>query len=127
MNLSDSLTNYNVHLNGLLQDPQILARFKLLSNCNSLGCFCDPNSSCHVDIIRYYLHILGLKVPNRQCVKVKYLRKNTDCDNLEEWCSNPKNYLCTRRGRVFIGSVKQGNQRVYHYSQSEWHNPYKVE
>ena len=124
MDINESLTNYNVYLNNLLQNPETLARFKLLSNCESLGCFCEPNSKCHVDIIRYYLHSLGLKVPNRQCVKVKYLRK-INCTNLEEWVNNPNNCLCTRRGRIFITS---GNdKRIYHYPQSEWHNPYKVE
>ena len=53
-------------------------------------------------------------------------KENPSYDNLDEWVSNPKNHLCTRRGRVFIGSKKQGNHRIYHYKESEWHNPYKV-
>lgn len=122
----DSLKNYEIHLTGLLQDPNTLHRFKCLSWYNSLGCFCEPNSSCHVDIIRKYLKSLDLKVPTRQCVKAKFLRKETTCDNLEEWCDIAKNGLCTRRGRIFIGSKKQGNHKIYHYGQSEWHNPYKV-
>lgn len=123
MKLSDSLEKYNLHLRNLLSNPETLERFKLLSSKNSLGYFCVPESSCHVDIIRYYLKILELNVPKRVCVKVKYLRKEEN-DNLEEWLSNDGNCLCTRRGRVFIG--KKDNQKVFHYPQSEWCNPYKT-
>jgi hypothetical protein len=126
MDLSESLKLYNIHLRKLLDDYQTRERFKLLGNYECLGCFCQPGSKCHVDIIRFYLHHLGVDVPKRQCVKVKWLRKETGCDNLEEWLSNPKNMLCTRRGRIFIGSQIQGNHRVYHYPQSEWANPYKL-
>ena len=123
MKLSDSLEKYNEHLRNLLTNPERLERFKVLSSKNSLGCFCDPESSCHVDIIRYYMKILGLNVPKRVCVKVKYLRKE-NIDNLEEWLSDNGNCLCTRRGRVFIGT--KPNQKVFHYPESEWCNPYKV-
>lgn len=123
MKLSESLEKYNEHLRNLLTNPERLERFKVLSSKNSLGCFCDPESSCHVDIIRYYLKILGLNVPKRVCVKVKYLRKE-NIDNLEEWLSDNGNCLCTRRGRVFIGT--KPNQKVFHYPESEWCNPYKV-
>ena len=123
MKLSESLQKYNEHLRNLLTNPEILERFKVLSSKNSLGCFCDPESSCHVDIIRYYMKILGLNVPKRVCVKVKYLRKE-NIDNLEEWLSDNGNCLCTRRGRVFIGT--KPNQKVFHYPESEWCNPYKV-
>ena len=126
MDLTTSLSKYNQHLQILLNDPETFERFKTLSQYDSLGCFCDPKSSCHIDTIRYYLRHLGLKVPNRQCVKAKWLRKQTDCDNLDEWLSNPQNCLCTRRGRIFIGSKKQDNHRIYHYGESEWANPYKV-
>ncbi len=126
MDLKDSLSNYSIHLASLLQHPDVLYRFKCLSGYDSLGCFCAPESKCHVDIIRNYLKILGLKVPKRTCVKAKFLRKLTIYDNLREWCVNPKNHLCTRRGRIFIGSKKKGNHRIYHYQQSEWHNPYKI-
>ena len=126
MDLNNSLEKYNLHLKTLITDPDTLYKFKCLSWYNSLGCFCEPKSNCHVDIIRKYLKELGLKVPNRQCVKAKYLRKQTKCDNLDEWCSDPKNMLVTRRGRIFIGSKKQGNHRTYHYGNSEWCNPHKV-
>ena len=126
MKLTTSLEKYKLSLQSMIEDSEILYRFKCLSWYDSLGCFCEPSLNCHVDIIRTYLQQLGLKVPVRQCVKAKWLRKQTDCDNLEQWCNNPKNNLCTRRGRIFIGSKKQGNHRVYHYGQSEWHNPYKV-
>lgn len=123
MKLSDSLVLYNQHLQHLLSKPETLERFKLLSFKNSLGCFCDPESSCHVDIIRYYLKTLKLNVPKRVCVKVKYLRKE-GIDNLEEWLNNNENCLCTRRGRVFIGT--KPNQKIFQYPESEWCNPYKV-
>lgn len=121
------LEKYEIHLNILLKDDNILYRFKCLSWYDALGCFCIPNEvnneeTCHVDIIRRKLKQMNLKVPERHCVKVKYLRKN-NCDNLEEWLNNPKNKLCTRRGRVFIGP--KNNQKIFHYSQSEWANPFK--
>ena len=126
MDLTTSLQKYNQYLRLKLNDPATLDRFRQLSNYQSLGCFCEPGSSCHVDSIRYYLNYLGLNVPKRQCVKAKWLRKQTGCDNLEEWMSIPGNCLCTRRGRIFIGSKKQGNLKTYHYPESEWANPYKV-
>jgi hypothetical protein len=130
MNLYDSLTNYNEYLYDLLKIPDVLERFKTLSNYVSLGCFCEPNLSCHVDIIRYYLKELNLNVPKRQCVKAKFLRKEINSktgnkyDNLEEWCNNKENCLCTRNGRIFIGS--KDNRKIFHYGLSEWSNPYKV-
>ena len=126
MDLNTSLDKYSVHLETLLKNDETLYRFKCLSGYDSLGCFCDPTSSCHVDIIRNKLQELGLRVPPRQSVKVKYLRKTNIYDNLEQWVNNTKNHLCIRRGRIFIGSRKEGNQYVYHYKQSEWANPYKV-
>lgn len=124
MDLNSSLSNYKTYLEKILQDPSVFERFRCLSWYDSLGCFCDPDSACHTDIIRVKLGEMGLKVPNRQCVKTKWLRKQTSCDNLEEWQSNPKNMLCTRHGRVFIH--KNGTKKVYHYKASEWANPYKV-
>ena len=126
MDLSTSLQSYEYHLTTLIERDDQNYRFRCLSWYDSLGCFCEPGSSCHVDIIRGKLKDMGLKVPDRQCVKAKWLRKQTNSDNLEQWVSNPKNHLCTRRGRIFIGSKKQNNHRVYHYAQSDWCNPYKV-
>jgi hypothetical protein len=40
---------YRVHLCKLLEDPNILQKFKLLKNKN-LGCWCHP-LPCHADII----------------------------------------------------------------------------
>lgn len=124
MDLKTSLEKYEAHLQTLLTDPDKLYRFRCLSWYDSLGCFCDPDSSCHVDVIRGKLKELGLTIPERQCVKVKWLRKQTEYDNLEEWRLNPKNMLCTRHGRVFIH--KNGDKKVYHYQASEWANPFKV-
>ena len=126
MDLTTSLQKYNHYLRVKLNDPETMARFKQLSQYESLGCFCEPGSACHIDTIRYYLNYLKLKTPTRQCVKAKWLRKQTTCDNLEEWLANPQNKMCTRRGRIFIGSKLQGNHRIYHYPESEWANPYKV-
>jgi hypothetical protein len=53
------------------------------------------------------------------CVKVKFLRKN-NIDNLREWLENKNNILVTRYGRIFI------DKEIFHYKQSKWHNPYKV-
>lgn len=97
MNLDQSLRQFKDHLDNLLKDPATLERFKQLGQYENLGCFCDPKAGCHVDVIRNKLQELGVKVPARQAVKVKFLRPK-GCDNLEEWLNNPKNCLCTRRG-----------------------------
>ena len=125
MDLETSLSNYKIHLDNMLLDEQTLYRFKCLSYYDNLGCYCDNKSACHVDIIRMKLGEMGLKIPVRQCLKVKELRK-LGIDDLRIWRSNPKNMMCTRHGRIFIGSKKQNNQEIYHYPASEWCNPYKV-
>ena len=125
MDLSTSLANYKVHLDTMLTNPDIKYRFTCLSWYDSLGCYCNPGDCCHVDIIRTKLSELGLKIPIRQCLKAKELRK-TGVDNLKLWRENPKNMMCTRAGRIFIGSKKGGDHEIYHYPNSEWSNPYKV-
>lgn len=119
------LSLYKIHLDKILTDGDCMERFKLLADCDSLGCFCEPGNKCHIDVIKVKLEQLKLKSPKRQCVKAKFLRNETNADNLEEWLNNTKNILCTRRGRIFIGSKKQNNHRIFHYQQSEWGNPYK--
>ena len=61
-------------------------------------------------------------LPTGVCVKVKHLRPRYD--NLEEWLTCDTHCLVTRRGRVFIGSGD--SRRVFHYSASEWANPFPV-
>ncbi len=63
-----------------------------------------------------------MSTPKGVCVKVSSIRPKYD--NLEEWCANPKHILVTRRGRVFITTPT--GKYVFHYSQSEWANPYTV-
>lgn len=56
------------------------------------------------------------------CVKVSSLRpKYTD---LQAWLQDKGNVLVCRNGRVFIG--KGGEKHIFHYSSSEWANPYTV-
>ena len=52
MDLDTSLNNYQKHLTQILTDPEVLYRFKCLSFYDSIGCFCEPTSRCHIDIIR---------------------------------------------------------------------------
>ena len=70
-----------------------------------------------------YPHIYQDKNPVRSCVKVKFMRP--EYDNLEKWLKNPDNVLATRRGRIFI--KKDGENKIFHYKESEWHNPFKID
>lgn len=63
------------------------------------------------------------KLPKTQCVKIDSLRKDYD---LEKWMKEENNMYAGRRGRIFIGSNKIGDKRIFHYSDSKWRNPYKV-
>lgn len=67
-------------------------------------------------------------IPVRVCVKVAYLRKMCGrfepCQDLEQWCAIPGNYLATRNGRVFIGSGQE--KHIFHYPKSPLCNPFKV-
>ena len=55
-------------------------------------------------------------------VKVKHLRPRwTD---LRAWLACDTHHLATRHGRVFIGSGDA--KEVFHYSASEWANPFTV-
>lgn len=56
-------------------------------------------------------------------VKVDVLRKE-GYSSLQEWMQCQDNVYVGRRGRVFIH--EDGGKRLYHYSASKWHNPYKV-
>jgi len=40
--------------------------------------------------------------------------------------NDDENVYVGRNGRVFIGSVKKNNRRIFHFQKSIWHNPYKV-
>ena len=53
------------------------------------------------------------------CIKVSNLRKHK-YNNLREWIENKDNIYVGRYGRIFI----DGN--IFHYKQSKWHNPFKV-
>ena len=48
------------------------------------------------------------------------------CRNLEEWIAQPDNVYIGRHGRIFIGSIKSNERRIYHYKGSIWQNPYSV-
>lgn len=66
---------------------------------------------------------------NTQCMKVSELRK-VGYKDLEEWMNNANNLYVGRRGRIFI-TEKDSNgitqKRVFHYDDSKFGNPYKVE
>lgn len=49
--LEGCLLKYEEHLRTLLLNPEVKERFLKLKEAKSLGCFCDKNSSCHVDIV----------------------------------------------------------------------------
>lgn len=48
------------------------------------------------------------------------------CKNLEEWMTLPDNVYIGRHGRIFIGSVKNNDRKIYHYKGFIWLNPYPV-
>ena len=50
--LEESLSLFGQHLNRLLDEEERLAEFKqLMSEATELGCFCDPGSKCHRDVL----------------------------------------------------------------------------
>jgi len=62
-----------------------------------------------------------------QCVKVGFLRKvykNEDID-LEKWINKKDCLYVGRRGRIFI-KQKDGTNKIFHYKESKWANPFKV-
>ena len=60
-----------------------------------------------------------------QCIKVKELRK-IGYPNLKVWMKNPNNLYVGRHGRIFITDSITNEKKIFHYSKSKWHNPYKV-
>jgi hypothetical protein len=52
-------------------------------------------------------------------VKVAFIRPKYK--NFKEWMNDPENLYIGRQGRIFIDG------QIFHYKQSPWHNPYKVE
>ena len=65
------------------------------------------------------------KVTKASCIKVDCIRRETRYNNLEEWMNDKNNIYVGRFGRIFI-TYKDGTKKIYHYSQSKWANPYKV-
>jgi len=67
-------------------------------------------------------------ITKTMCIKVENLRKN-GYSSLEEWLKNPNNVYVGRRGRIFITEEKEGvkTRRLFHYPQSKFANPYKVD
>lgn len=123
--LEDSLTKYRRHLREQLRNKETRKRFRKLQQRSELGCFCKPGDRCHVDIILRALKKAcpGKSLPVRRSVKVSELRK-VGYTSLEDWMEKKGNEYCGRRGRVWI--YETGSKRIFHYKQSEWHNPFKV-
>mmetsp|Transcript_17895 Transcript_17895/g.26803 ORF Transcript_17895/g.26803 Transcript_17895/m.26803 type:complete len:144 (+) Transcript_17895:70-501(+) len=61
-----------------------------------------------------------------QVVSCKVHSLRPKYDNLEEWFDDDENLYIGRNGRVFIGSTKKNNRRIFHYQKSKWHNPFLV-
>ena len=57
------------------------------------------------------------------CIKVANLRK-IGYANLDEWMRDKDNVYTGRRGRIFIGSGS--DNRIFHYKDSKWANPYTL-
>ena len=60
------------------------------------------------------------------CVKVDSLRQQGYSD-LEQWMATPGNVLVTRKGRIWITDPITKEKRIFHYPQSPWHNPFKLD
>lgn len=124
--LEKSLSLFEQYLRVKLEDQNVLERFLKLLEAKNIGCFCDPNKKCHTDVILKLLDEKSKSVvtlPKRNCLKVKYLRPQYD--NLKEWYETDGNVMCTRQGRVWI-TYKDGEKEIFHFSRSEWANPFKV-
>ncbi len=61
--------------------------------------------------------------PERVCIKVSHLRK-IGYNSLDEWMKNSNNVYCGRHGRIFIH--ENGGKRIFHFSKSEYANPFTV-
>lgn len=49
--LEESLSKYEEYLNQLLLQKETLQNFLKLRFAKEIGCFCEPNSKCHRDVI----------------------------------------------------------------------------
>ena len=58
----------------------------------------------------------------KNSVKIRYLEDHGYI-SLEDWINDDMNLYVGRRGRIWI--YEEGTKRIFHYTQSKWHNPYK--
>lgn len=61
---------------------------------------------------------------NAVCISVVNLRKMGFTD-LDHWLQDSNNVYTGRFGRIWIHE-SDGSKRIFHYAQSKWHNPNKV-
>ena len=60
------------------------------------------------------------------CIKVDSLRKQ-GYENLEEWMKDPNHLYVGRRGRIFITDPETKERHIFHYKDSKWANPFKID
>ena len=60
------------------------------------------------------------------CIKIDNLRKLGYSD-LSMWMKDPKNLYTGRFGRIFITNPKTKEKQIFHYNNSKWHNPFKID
>jgi hypothetical protein len=63
-------------------------------------------------------------ITSKQSVKVAELRKKGYI-SFEDWLQNSNNLYVGRRGRIWIHS--KDNKKIFHYADSKWANPFKVD
>lgn len=66
------------------------------------------------------------EVGKRICVKVDYLR-SIGYGSLKHWVEDSFNVYAGRRGRIFITDKETKEKTLFHYSESFFANPFKVE
>ena len=49
--LEECLRLFENHLTEMLKDESVRKRFQQLGECEEIGCFCNPGSKCHRDVI----------------------------------------------------------------------------
>ena len=49
--LDKSLKLFSEHLDTLLEDEEVRARFRRLADMSEIGCFCNPGDRCHREVI----------------------------------------------------------------------------
>lgn len=60
--LEDCMAKFEEYLKEMLKDEKVRKEFqKDFEGVTEVGCFCDPTSKCHGDVILKYLHLFEIE------------------------------------------------------------------